>query len=820
MSRIFLKVLLIFFFAGVPLTATAGVITSDTVWRDEVLISEDIVVPEGITLTIMPGTIIRIASSESTKTDPEYLSPLTEITVRGILRAEGKKELPVIFRPYGGNESERWAGVIIDGGTAVLSSCVVQGGDAGVYVINGLVDIIGSTLRKNRYGLIAQGPGVNVRIENSQVNENVYGVFLLRGANISSRNNVIEGNIKKDMYSSALKNYKSSAKEYKPGEKGKNRVYGDEVILGNTVWQGRVEVNGLVRVPEEGRLIIMPGTVVEFRRKDTNNDGIGENGLMIQGVIIAKGTGESPIIFRSAEKQNRMGDWDAINIMNSDGVQNLIEYCQIEDAYRGLHFHFSNVAVRVSVLRNNYRGIQFQESNAAITGTYIYGNKNGLQARDSEIILADNYIYNNYSGANVFRANIIARGNRIMNNLREGLRVREGLPVAEENLIDGNRYGLMASDAVYGKFSRNIISNNLESGISLKGTDNIEVSENFIQGNGFNGINIQDSRAVIKGNHISGNGERGMGIISFDGIITENNIIRNGIYAIDLEGGMNISAPRNWWGGAVPEDTIYDGKDDPDRGRVEYKEAGKGPILYSWPMKDIITDVTWDGVLGIHNTVTVSPGLTLTIAPGAKVIFSEGAGLKINGKIIAAGQRDARIIFTSLKKEGASDWDEILLDHATGSLFSNCEFEYATWGIHSHFTNLLVTDCSFARSYGGLRFRSGPVEIIHSIFEGNHIGVRAYRGNASITENVITKNDIGIFVREKGGGVAIHKNNILANTDYNIRNGDFNNEDVDASNNWWGSGNPSDGIFDENREPGIGRVIYEPYAKEPFKTGE
>ena len=62
-----------------------------------------------------------------------------------------------------------------------------------------------------------------------------------------------------------------------------------------------------------------------------------------------------------------MGDWDSINIMNSDKAQNLIEFCQIEDAYRGLHFHFSHVTVADSIIRNNYRGIQFQESVVEIT---------------------------------------------------------------------------------------------------------------------------------------------------------------------------------------------------------------------------------------------------------------------------------------------------------------------------------------------------------------------------------------------------------------------------------------------------------------------
>ena len=815
MSRA-VKVFFIFFILiWVPSEAKSSVLKNDTTWSGEVFLTDDIVVPEGVVLTILPGTVVRVSPSESTKTDPEYLSPLTEITIRGTLKAEGKAGAPVAFLLAG--KAGSWGGIIIDGGRVSLSHCEVSDADTGLYVTKGLIDMRDSTLKKNRYGLVAQGRDSSAYIENCKVEGNDYGVFTLDGAEVHEKNTVIRGNKKKDKYSLSKRTVTPLQKEYKVQEMEKGRVYGDEALLGETIWQGRIEVNGLVRVPENSRLIILPGTVVEFRMKDTNHDSIGESGIMIQGLIIAKGSAEHPIIFRSAEKLRRMGDWDSINIMSSDGVQNLIEYCQIEDAYRGLHFHFSNVTVNNSIIRNNYRGIQFQESNVVISETYIYANKSGLQARDSQISFVDNTIFDNYAGVNFFRAEVNARGNRLENNLREGLRIREGIPVVNGNLIAGNRQGLLISGAVYGEVGRNVISRNLETGISLKEVDNIEITGNFIQGNGLNGLNIQDSDAAIRGNHISENGDRGIGIISFAGIISGNDIVHNGTYALGLDGDRNVHAPMNWWGGAVIEDVIFDKKDEPRRGRVEYMNPRENPIEYFWPLNYIGIDTTWYGDIHIADSVTVYAGTTLSVAPGAKVIFSDGAGLKINGKITAEGRKDARIVFTSLKSKEASDWDEITLEFATDSMFSNCDFEYATWGIHSHFTNLKVSDCSFKNNYGGIRFMSGPAEIRHSLFEENHIGIRAYRGDALISENVFTGNDIGIFIREKGGGLTIKRNNLFSNADYNIRVGDFNSEDVDARDNFWGVVSPSDTIFDESKEPGIGRVIYEPNALMPFK---
>lgn len=809
------KIILIFLvLIWVPSEALSSVLINDVTWSGDVFLTDDIVVPEGVILTILPGTVVRISPSESTKTDPEYLSPLTEITIRGTLKAEGKAVAPVLFLLDGGTGS--WGGIIIDGGSVSLSSCEVSNADTGLYVTKGSIDIRDSTLKNNRYGLVAQGRSASVYIENSTVEGNEYGVFILDGAEVREKNTVIQGNRKKDNYSHSERKVDPSPKEYTVQESEKGRVYSDEALLGETVWQGRIEVNGLVRVPENSRLIILPGTVVEFRMKDTNNDRIGESGLMIQGVIIAKGSAEHPIIFRSAQKLRQIGGWDSINIMSSDGAQNLIEYCQIEDAYRGLHFHFSNVAVNNSVIRNNYRGIQFQESIVAISETYIYANRSGLQARDSQITFVGNTIFDNYAGVNFFRAIVNARGNRLENNLREGLRIREGIPMVNGNLISGNRQGLMISGAVYGEVDRNVISRNLEAGISLKEIDNIEITGNFIQRNGSNGLSIQDSGAMIRGNTISENGDRGIGIISFEGIISENNIVHNGIYALGLDGDRNVYAPMNWWGGAVIEDVIFDRNDEPRRGRVDYMVPRESPIEYFWPLHYISIDTTWYGDIHIADSVNVYPGTTLSVAPGTKVIFSDGAGLSIKGKIAAEGRKDARIVFTASKKKETSEWDEISLEFATDSTFLHCDFEHATWGIHSHFTNLKVSGCTFKNNYGGIRFMSGPAEIGHSLFEGNHIGIRAYRGDALISENILTRNGIGIFIREKGGGLTIKRNNFISNADYNIRVGDFNTEDVDARDNFWGSEGPSDTIFDDRKEPGIGRVIYEPNAWLPF----
>jgi hypothetical protein len=159
-------------------------------------------------------------------------------------------------------------------------------------------------------------------------------------------------------------------------------------------------------------------------------------------------------------------------------------------------------------------------------------------------------------------------------------------------------------------------------------------------------------------------------------------------------------------------------------------------------------------------------------------------------------------------------WDEINLFQAGESSFVHSDFSYGTWGIHSHFTPLKITGCRFSRNDGGVRFRSGPMEISNSLFSGNRIGIRSFRGIGEILGNEITDNEIAIFVRQKGAGLAIHKNNIYGNERYNLRLGDFNRQDVDARHNWWGESDMSQTIFDRNDESYIGSVIFQPVLDE------
>jgi len=227
--------------------------------------------------------------------------------------------------------------------------------------------------------------------------------------------------------------------------------------------------------------------------------------------------------------------------------------------------------------------------------------------------------------------------------------------------------------------------------------------------------------------------------------------------------------------------------------------------------------IVWQGTVTVKKTFTVPKGKTLEIRPGTKVLFSKGATLSVKGTLKASGRKGEDILFTSAKKGAKGAWHEIMLDSASDSIMEHCTIENAAWGLHCHDTKLNLSNCTIRNSEVGLRFRSGPLTISNCRFTDNRIGLRSYQGIAQITDSDFSDNEIGVFVREKGSGLSITRSNFHNNSGFNIRIGDFNDEDVKATDNWWGTNDPLQTIFDARNEPGIGRVLYVPFRKEPVQ---
>ena len=78
------------------LPTTSGALTSDETWTGEVAITGDITVPEGVTLTLEPGAVIRFpALADDTGGGND--TSRSELIVNGALIAEGTESSRIVF---------------------------------------------------------------------------------------------------------------------------------------------------------------------------------------------------------------------------------------------------------------------------------------------------------------------------------------------------------------------------------------------------------------------------------------------------------------------------------------------------------------------------------------------------------------------------------------------------------------------------------------------------------------------------------------------------------------------------------------------------
>jgi nitrous oxidase accessory protein NosD len=579
-----------------------GTLTEDETWGGEITVVDDFLVPAGRTLRILPGTVIRVRTADTSRTEPEFLDNRTELLVRGRLIAEGKADALISFAaagPPGEAGGRSWAGVIFDGGEGRISHCRISGSEYGVLLLSSAPRLEEVRITGVRHGVMLYGPSTS-RMEGITVEADEGGIYSWAGSaprisGSSFRGGEREGmvvapgaspqietssfdgpfggvlwgastpppkELEGDVVVAAVEPAPSPRGDWRvegwqappPGFGNGERVYRGENFIGrDESWEGRVLIDGTVMVAPGAVLTIRPGTRVRFAFRDSNGDGVGESELFVQGRIIAAGERDRPIVFTAAGRQGP-GRWGAINIMGSDLEENFFGWCRIESSYRGLHSHFSTFRVEHCSFRDNYRGLQFQESKAVIVGAGIFANSSGLRFRDSRVVIEETRIAGNTLGLQALRSQISLSSSLVEDNLLAGIHLREAEGAIGGCRIAGNSPGLRASRGRL-RMEGNVVEGNGYGGIQLRGTEAVFTANRFA-GNAGNGFSSDSPAVSLEGNAFSGN-------------------LR---FALENNSPSAVEAPRNYWGGlAGVEDRIYDSRDDPSVGEVLFDPVLENP---------------------------------------------------------------------------------------------------------------------------------------------------------------------------------------------------------------------------------------------------
>lgn len=534
----------------------------DVVWSGVVTIDEDLLVPAGVKLTILPGTRILFNPAPTTRTDPVFFNPANEIAINGELVAVGSKTQPIVF-----DGPLEWGGLYAaPGGKATLDNVEIVNASEGFACIGAECSLLNVSVKKGDYGIIL-GPGAKLKAESASIVGCRVGIYDAREEPTKPEGIILDG-VKDASYLAAAPGGKQVyALDASVLSKKKIEHIGEYSVEMDETWDGHIIFSGRVTVVPGAVLTILPGTRISFRKIDTNNDGLGEGELLVLGGIRSMGTHENPIIFESAEPEPKPGDWDKLSLIDSEDPYNLFKYTIFRHGVQTLHAHFAEFTASDCLFEQNIRAVQFQDCNKVkIENSVFINNRQGLRFRDSNVKALGNVFFSNLYAVHAFRCELDFHGNILDSNLLGGFLSKESNVGFSNNRLANSRDGArMKGDGSSAKIFGNSFFNLAEDALSLSFVQG-SVDGNSFSASGLDLVSLEDSQIVLRNNIFSDSTR----------------------HHLHLKGESDVDAAGNFWGKEDPSDKIYDKNDDSGLGKATIK-----PILKKKPELDFVSSGTW-----------------------------------------------------------------------------------------------------------------------------------------------------------------------------------------------------------------------------------
>lgn len=210
-----------------------------------------------------------------------------------------------------------------------------------------------------------------------------------------------------------------------PGTLTENRVWTKE--------NSPYIIQGDIRLRANYTLTIEPGVEIKFTQYDKIPDtqGATMTALIIQGSLNAVGTEESPIIFTSAESSPRIGCWDGIYFIGTTSTSNLMKYCSIVFAEKGVKSENSIPVIENCTFSSCNEGMEIYLS------TTLNIKYNIIQDCHIGIVSSGSNIMNNLFSHNEIGAVLLGADSFQYNTLDDliGVQVQSGSPTIKNNII-------------------------------------------------------------------------------------------------------------------------------------------------------------------------------------------------------------------------------------------------------------------------------------------------------------------------------------------------------------------------------------------------
>lgn len=209
----------------------------------------------------------------------------------------------------------------------------------------------------------------------------------------------------------------------------------DSVISSDTVWQGEIHLSGITSVKRGATLTIRPGTVVKFRRIDRDHNEIGDGEILVEGRLVARGTGDQEIVFTSAEQHPAVNDWSYVQFLAAD-PGNVIEHCRFEYAFAGVMVHYAELLISDTLFSHNNRGLHYNTADLTVEHCTFTGNRIGIRFMrlEGQVRITGNAISGNDVGLLFVRQHVNAIDFDRLNRGKENPGIRDN------NICDNRNY--------------------------------------------------------------------------------------------------------------------------------------------------------------------------------------------------------------------------------------------------------------------------------------------------------------------------------------------------------------------------------------------
>jgi len=218
-------------------------------------------------------------------------------------------------------------------------------------------------------------------------------------------------------------------------------------------------------------------------------------------------------------------------------------------------------------------------------------------------------------------------------------------------------------------------------------------------------------------------------------------------------------------------------------------------------------DTTWRynmSPIKILQNVLITEGATLTIEPGTEIEFysigNTEIGIIVDGALKAIGNKFMPIKFYA--KDGALSY----IVFRNVSIDSKCELQYCDLS-EIYITCIASKPKLYFNKIMDLSLYSGSDLIVsYNTIEN----LNCYDSSPIIKNNLFPQTTFTRNILIDGNSkLVIYSNNILGGASWSIENLSSNTQY--ATNNYWGTTNISEKIYDKTENPNSGPVIYFPY---------